>query len=43
MQVCYYQTRDCISMEISGGEHKEAVLGTLPSVTNFRFEFREKF
>jgi hypothetical protein len=43
MEVCYYHTRDCIPMEISGGERKEAVLGTLPSVTDFRFEFREKF
>jgi hypothetical protein len=43
MQLCYYQTRDCIPMQISGGERKEAVLGILPAVKDFRFEFREKF
>ena len=35
--------QDCIPMEISGEERKEAILGTLPSTKDFRFEFREKF
>lgn len=43
MQVCYYQSRDCIPLEIPGGERKETILGTLPSIKDFRFEFREKF
>lgn len=43
IKVCYYQSRDCIPVEIPGGEHKEIILGTLPSVKDFRFEFREKF
>ena len=43
IQVCYYKSQDCVPMEIPGGERKEAILGTLPSVTEFRFEFREKF
>jgi hypothetical protein len=43
MQVCYYNTQDCIRTEIPGGQRKEAILGTLPSVKDFRFEFREKF
>jgi hypothetical protein len=43
MQVCYYKSQDCVPMEIPGGERKEAVLGSLPSVRDFRFEFREKF
>jgi hypothetical protein len=43
MQVCYYLTHDCIPMEIPGGARKDAILGTLPSVKDFRFEFREKF
>jgi hypothetical protein len=30
-------------MEVPGNERKEAVLGTLPSMKDFRFEFREKF
>ena len=43
MQVCYYRSRDCVPLEIPGGERKEAILGTLPSVKEFRYEFREKF
>jgi hypothetical protein len=43
MQVCYYKSQDCVPMEIPGGDRKEAVLGSLPSMSDFRFEFREKF
>jgi hypothetical protein len=43
MQICYYGSQDCLSMDIPGGERKEAILGTLPSIRDFRFEFREKF
>ena len=43
LTVCYYRSQDCVPMEVPGGERKEAVLGTLPSMPNFRFEFREKF
>ena len=43
MQVCYYDTQNCIRMEIPGSERKEAILGTLPSIKSFRFEFRERF
>jgi hypothetical protein len=43
LQVCYYRSRDCLPMEVPGGARKEAILGTLPSGRDFRFEFREKF
>lgn len=43
MQICYYKTQDCQPLEVPGGERKEAILGTLPAVREFRFEFREKF
>jgi hypothetical protein len=43
LQVCYYNTQDCISIDVTGGESKEAILGTLPSTKEFRYEFREKF
>ena len=43
LRICYYRSQECISVEIPGNEHKEAILGTLPSVKDFRFEFREKF
>lgn len=43
LRVCYYQSEDCILMDIPGEEREEAVLGTSPSTTGFQFEFREKF
>lgn len=43
LQVCYYQSQDCIPMEVPGSGRKEAILGTLPAAKDFRFEFREKF
>ena len=43
IQVCYYNTDNCLPVEIPGGERKEAILGTMPSTKDFRFEFRERF
>ncbi len=43
LRVCYYESEDCVPMDVPGGERKEAVLGSSPSATGFRFEFREKF
>jgi hypothetical protein len=43
IRVCYYQTQNCVPLEIPGGERKQAILGTLPAVKEFRFEFVERF
>jgi hypothetical protein len=43
MRVCYYRTQDCIAMEIPSRGRKEALLGTLPAMKDFRYEFRERF
>jgi hypothetical protein len=43
MQVCYYRTQQCILMDIPGRMSKEAVLGIMPSVKDFQYEFRERF
>jgi hypothetical protein len=43
LQVCYYESQDCVSMDVPGDGTKEAILGTLPSTKDFRFAFREKF
>lgn len=43
IHVCYYQSQNCIAMEIPGDTRKDAVLGTMPADKSFRFEFREKF
>ena len=42
IKVCYYKSMECVPLEIPGGERKETVLGSLPGVKVFRFEFREK-
>jgi hypothetical protein len=42
VQVCYYHTQDCIPMEISGNDQKQAILGIMPAQTYFRFEYHEK-
>lgn len=43
IQVCYYQSQDCISMDIPGDSTRDGVLGVMPAEKSFRFEFREKF
>ena len=43
MQVCYLKTQHCVLMEISGYQHKEALLGMFPGMKDFRFEYREQF
>jgi hypothetical protein len=42
IKVCYYHTEDCIPMEIPGNDQKQAILGTMPGQTGFRFEYREQ-
>jgi hypothetical protein len=42
IQVCYFRSEDCISMDVPGDTTKEAVLGIFPSMKDFRFEFRER-
>ena len=43
VQVCYYHTDDCITMNVAPWEDKEAVLGIYPSLQEFRFETKEEF
>lgn len=43
LRVCYFSTNNCIEMDVGGRERKEAILGTLPSIKDFRFEYRERF
>jgi hypothetical protein len=42
-QICYLRTQDCITMEVAGRMTKQANLGTLPSIRDFQYEFRERF
>ncbi|MET0971199.1 MAG: hypothetical protein ABWY18_18510 [Tardiphaga sp.] len=43
LQVCYYATTSCIDMNVPGRDRKEAILGTLPMIKDFRYEYRERF
>jgi hypothetical protein len=43
VQVCYYSTRKCIDMDVGGHDKKEVILGTLPSIKDFKYEYRERF
>jgi hypothetical protein len=43
LEACYYQSRHCTLMEVPPYGRTEDVLGIMPSMNGFRFEFREKF
>jgi hypothetical protein len=43
MQVCYYQSQHCAPLEVPGYGRKEATLGIMPAMKEFRFEYREQF
>jgi hypothetical protein len=42
-QVCYLHTQECIAIEVAGHMTKQSILGTLPSIRDFQYEFRERF
>lgn len=41
-EVCYYQTHNCVNVEMPAQQRKEVILGIQPGVKEFRYEFREK-
>jgi hypothetical protein len=43
MKVCYYQSAQCIPLEVPAYGRKEVVLGIMPAMNQFRFEYREQF
>jgi hypothetical protein len=43
MQVCYYQTQQCIPVGVPAYGRKEVVLGIMPAMKQFQFEYREMF
>jgi hypothetical protein len=43
VDVCYYRTQECIVIDVSPYERKEALLGVFPKVLEFRFDYKEKF
>jgi hypothetical protein len=43
LQVCYYHTQHCTLVVVPGYARKEATLGIMPGMKDFRFEYREQF
>jgi hypothetical protein len=43
IKVCYYQSTQCIPLDVPAYCRKEVVLGIMPAMNQFRFEFREQF
>ena len=43
LQVCYYHTQHCTLVVVPGYGRKEATLGIMPAMKDFRFEYREQF
>jgi hypothetical protein len=42
MQVCYYQTDTCTLLALPPYGRKEAMLGEMPEMKDFRYEYREQ-
>jgi hypothetical protein len=43
MKVCYYQSAQCVPLDVPAYGRKEIVLGIMPAMNQFRFEYREQF
>jgi hypothetical protein len=43
VQVCYYRSTQCVRIDVPGRGHKETLLGMLPAIKDFRYEFKERF
>jgi len=42
-QVCYYQSKQCVPLDVPAYGRKEVLLGIMPAMTQFQFEYREQF
>ncbi len=43
VSVCYTGTQHCVQMDVPGHGRKEALLGILPAIDQFNYEFHERF
>jgi len=41
--VCYYQSQQCVPLDVPAYGRKEVVLGIMPAMNQFQFEYRESF
>jgi hypothetical protein len=42
-QVCYFGTTNCKSMDVAGYGRQETLLGIMPAMRDFRYQYREQF
>jgi hypothetical protein len=43
LQACYYQSQQCTAIDVPGYGRKQATLGIMPAMRDFRFEYKEQF
>jgi hypothetical protein len=43
VNVCYYRTDHCVTVDVPPYERAETVLGVFPKLQDFRFEYKERF
>lgn len=43
LDVCYYHSAHCVRMNVPGYAHQGEILGIMPRIQDFRFEYRERF
>lgn len=43
LRVCYYHSQQCAPMVVPGYERRETILGIMPQMKEFRFEYWEQF
>jgi hypothetical protein len=43
VKVCYLKSDRCVQLGVPGYGRKEAVLGIMPSMSQFRYDFKEQF
>jgi hypothetical protein len=43
IQVCYYQSQHCTLIEVPAYGRKDALLGIMPEMKEFRYEYKEQF
>jgi hypothetical protein len=43
VKVCYYETEDCIVMDVPPYDRQDSVLGIYPALKDFRYDAKEQF
>jgi hypothetical protein len=43
VKVCYARSDHCIRLDVPGRARKEDILGIMPAMKEFRFDFKEQF